>query len=375
MKSKALKLHIKLYQDLQIYNENNSYRAILENELGLLNLTDYIFSTAEHLAPFNNINSTSFILPQFLLQDLNYLAKKDIVIMAGSLIPLDNFDYPRGFYYPDNNKKAFNLFPQKQKKDIVLLTENITYSELTNKNKNIFFEEFNFLKTNFTKKYKNFAMQQIDIMQNIIKNWNLDSGEVLIYSLEDVVKKILIKLLKQRDKNIEILFKNLDEFNRLTFNIFCAYNGTKGTILFWEIIDKKLYRLKFENNIFKGKNISFNLFDYEKIINLLEKNIILPNVVLSLFIVSYLPNIPISGGHRQYWYWRFMIKAFDIIFKNSDKSYLSQYGYNLLDFSQYSKLSKYGTGLELTKVNKKELFYDIFKLSLLQTTKQDGYYK
>jgi len=373
LKNKSLDIHIQLYKNLQL-NNNNKYTQLLKNELGIKNLNNSIFSTAEHIAPFNTINTVSFLLPQLLLQHFNKVEKKDVIILGGSLVSLDNIDYPRGFYEISNSKKAFNLFPQKARKNAVLLTDIVKFEDI--KDKHNFFDKYDFLRKNFMKKYQNFAYQQSEIMEKIIKEWLFNSGKIIVKPLEQVAKNILIKLLENDDKSIKLLFKNIEIFKRDTYNVFCSWNETKGTFLFWEVTNKKLNKINFNDNIFKGKNISFGL-DFKEILILLKNNKILPSVSLSLFIVSWLPNIPIAGGHKQYWYWQYMIESFDNIFQTKSKKKLSQFGYNKLNFQDLNILSKYGTGLELVinNIDKNKLFDEVFNLLIYKSNEKDGYYE
>src|ERR1017187_5618905 len=62
---------------------------------------DSIISTAEHLAPFNVAETVSFILPQLTLSRVRAEnGRIPIVLLAGSLVPMDNLHHPRGFLEP-----------------------------------------------------------------------------------------------------------------------------------------------------------------------------------------------------------------------------------------------------------------------------------
>ena len=376
MKTNALNIHKQLYQNLISRVDTNRYANYLKDELEISNIDDYIFSTAEHIAPFNTKNTVSFLLPQLLLQHFKIVKKRKIVILGGSLVSLDNMDYPRGFYLIDKKKRAFNLFSQKQKKTTTLLNDRLTYENIQDKNKDIFFQEFKFLKKEFQIYHESFAHQQSNIMKNIVQKWSFDSGDVLIKPLEHVAKNILIKLLKVDDTSINLLFENIEIFKQDTYNIFCSWTETKGTFLFWEVQEQRLNRIIYEDKRFIGQNIEFTI-NRKEILKLLIENGILPSVSLSLFIVSWLPNIPIAGGHRQYWYWQYMIESFDKIFKVKNKKRLSQFGYNQLNFSELDILSHYGTGLDLaiSNIDKKRLFKDIFDLSVYKSNRKDGFYE
>lgn len=376
MKTKALNIHKQLYQNLINRVDANRYTNYLKDELEISNMDDCIFSTAEHIAPFNTKNTVSFLLPQLLLQHFKILKKRNIVILGGSLVSLDNMDYPRGFYLIDDKKRAFNLFSQKQKKTTTLLNDQLTYENIQDKNRDIFFKKFEFLKKEFQIYHKDFAHQQSEIMKNIIQKWSFDSGDIYIKPLEYVSKNILIKLLETNDNSISLLFNNIEIFKQDTYNIFCSWTETKGTFLFWEVEEKRLNRIIYNDKKFIGKNLKFTANSTE-ILKLLKHNKILPSVSLSLFIVSWLPNIPIAGGHRQYWYWQYMIESFDKIFKTKSKKKLSQFGYNQLNFSELDILSNYGTGLDLAinNIDKKRLFKDVFDLSVYESDRKDGFYE
>jgi len=65
------------------------------------------------------------------------------------------------------------------------------------------------------------------------------------------------------------------------------------------------------------------------------------------------------------------------MFNTKSKKELSQFGYNQLNFLMLKMLSNYGTGLELAecKVNKNNLFKEVFNLPLCLSTFKDGYYE
>ena len=300
MKYDALNIHIQLYNNLSKKTVCNNYKKLLQNELKITNLDHCIFSTAEHLAPFNTKNTVSFLIPQLLLQHYNIVEKKDIIILAGSLIPLDNIDYPRGFFLIDEKKKALNLFSQKYKKSCVLLNKSLFYTDIMDKGKDYFFNEYDYLKKIFQHKYENFAVQQAVIMQKIVQKWSFESGNVYVKPLEFVARNILIKLLEEDDVYIKILFNNLTFFKIETYNVFCSWTKNKGTFLFWEVTGNQITRIVYSNKKFIGKKLQFSN-NMKEILNLLKENKILPSVSLSLFIVSWLPNISVAGGHRQYW--------------------------------------------------------------------------
>lgn len=375
MKTNALNIHKQLYQNLINRVNENRYTDYLKDELGISSIDDCIFSTAEHIAPFNTKNTVSFLLPQLLLQHFKIVKKRKIVILGGSLVSLDNMDYPRGFYLIDEKKRAFNLFSQKQKKTTILLNERLTYENIQDKNRDSFFQEFKFLKKEFQLYHENFAHQQSNIMKSIVQEWSFNSANVLIKPLEYVAKNILIKLLKSNDASINLLFENIEIFKQDTYNIFCSWTEKKGTFLFWEVQKQRLNRIVYEDKRFIGENIQFTS-NRKDILKLLIENRILPSVSLSLFVVSWLPNIPIAGGHRQYWYWQYMIESFDKIFKVESKKRLSQFGYNQLNFSELDILSDYGTGLDLAtnNIDKKRLFKEVFDLAVYESDKKDGFY-
>ena len=375
MKNRALNIHKSLYQNLLNRTDINKYSTLVCSELGVSSVNDCIFSTSEHIAPFNTINTVSFLLPQLLLQHFHVVEKRDIVILGGSLVPLDNIDYPRGFYWIDEKKRSFNLFSQKYKKSPVLLNDALNYNDIQDQKRDQFFKRFQFLKKEFLFDYQNFATQQSSIMKNIVKKWSFSSGSIFIEPLEYVAKNILIKLLEMNDLSIKLLFENIKLFQEDTYNVFCSWNKTRGTVLFWEVEDKRLNKILYKNNKFIGKNISFSP-NLEEVLELLINNRILPSVSLSLFIVSWLPNIPVAGGDRQYWYWQYMIKSFDKIFGINNKNSLSQFGYNHLDFTKLEILSHYGTGLDLTinHVDKEKLFRYVFNLPINESYKKDGFY-
>jgi hypothetical protein len=370
-----IKTHCNLYNNLIQDNKQNIYKDLLQKHLNIEDINNHIFSTAEHAAPFNTKNTLSFLLPQMLLQHFNIVPKKEIVILAASLVPLNNLDFPQGFYKPSDTKETLNIFTNKYRKSVALLNKNISYEDIANKEKENFFDKYNFLKQTFTSIHDTYADQQCKTMENIIEQWNIKSGKITVKPAEKIARDILIDLLKQDDIKISTLLKNIDIFAQETKGVFCSWNETKGTVLFWEVDDNQINKMRLENDKLIGKNLKFKINTHE-ILTLLEQNKILPNIALTYFILSWLPNIPIAGGHRQYWYWKYMINSYDKIFQTNDKTNLSQFGYNQLMFSELNILPKYGTGLYLANndIDKEQLFEAIKELPIQKTTYHDGYY-
>src|SRR5262249_24957623 len=110
----VLGLHQRLQLTLlQRASGNCHYRLLLERALRCP-LERILISTAEHTAPFNRSSTMSFLLPQLTLQHVGMAPTATLVILAGSLIPMDNAHYPRGFYFPNRERagRRFNLVPQ-----------------------------------------------------------------------------------------------------------------------------------------------------------------------------------------------------------------------------------------------------------------------
>src|SRR4051812_26301977 len=119
----AIDYHLRLSHELSFRaSAGTTYRATLEGVLGF-STDGMLISTSEHVAPFNRTHTLSFLLPHMALQAARLRGPATILILAGSLIPLDNSHYPRGFMLPEGARwnHRFNLYPSRMNKAVPLM--------------------------------------------------------------------------------------------------------------------------------------------------------------------------------------------------------------------------------------------------------------
>lgn len=336
------------------------YIKYLEDALGI-SLKDTLVSTAEHLAPFNSITSISFLLPQLLLNTDTFDDKKSICILAASLVPLDNIDYPRGFFLPGHNEpeKKINLFPYRLRKAAPLLLPPVTAknSELdlisawNESVARVFSADRNF---------RSYAEQMAEAMSIMGLSWfgALNQKQLIVRALEDVARKLILQLLTDRDDYLCALLFNQEirshVYNRLK-HVYCAWGDVQGSFLFWSTKNHQTRSLSWSDGCLQ--NDFFELYlDAEQVYTDLQQQKIVPSVFLSLFVTSYLAGLPIAGGGYAFHYFPKMIEALNEAFGSRRPLSLPVFAYNASDFSQFklndiaeTRLPSYGTGLSLAK--------------------------
>ncbi len=318
--------------------KNDHYYKVLADTLNIDSDSNYIFSTAEHLSPFNYASTVSNIYPLSVIHAALPELFDGIICMAGSLIPLDNEDYPRGVIGIDNNNQPvrINLKPQKVKKSFSLILDSTTVlpGEVERADyalKNILYDSA----------YKStYAQQLIYIMTELYNIWKIPRNRPLplrVYSLEEVALTILTELILNNDLIINsILFdpKIRTQLYRSLKNISCAWSDTNGTFLFWHSNNNKLHRMEEIDNNLVSSDYTVNLSP-AALLEAIRKKELYPCVFLSLFCVSYLPGIPVTGGSNQFKYYQSMIYAMNNLNITCRSQDLSLYGYGTTDFTTF----------------------------------------
>ncbi|MFZ4857816.1 MAG: hypothetical protein ACOYL3_15600 [Desulfuromonadaceae bacterium] len=337
-----------IYKQLSAhYNKHNRYKQCLFDTIKL-DPHSTILSTAEHIAPFNSFSTISYLYPILMLQEAGIIPRTNIAILAGSLIPLDNTDYPRGFVLPYASANKANLFSNKYLKCSPVLLRPTSMTEQLNE----LLRRYPFLESIFKAQYENYAEQMAVAMVQIAQQWFKQSGTIHVYSIENVAKAILIKLLKSDDIIVnKLLFdkKVRSCLHSKLFNVFCAWGKARGSFLFWARDSKcKLVRLEMSTDglFLQSCNHDINLrLDKNTLLEMLESKAIWPSAYLSLFITSYLSEIPVAGGRKQYHYYRHMIEATNGVLGQDRTLELSVFGYDRMKYAQNDIVPDYGAGL------------------------------
>src|SRR5208283_1954610 len=357
--------HRQIRQELAArYSIGTRYLKLLETELGI-NLDRTLISAAEHSAPFNTADTVSFLLPQFVLNHVDADEKRDILLLTGGLVPLDNRQYPRGFVLPgsENHTKRLNLFTKKERKTCAILQPAVRCHE-TEPQIRSFLQAYPWLKNELTNPLdgETYASQICRCMEIIANRWGINhlDSRLTIRPLEDLARILLIRLLCENDPVIESLL--FDQYSRSRVaeelqGVFCAWGRQHGSFLFWAATEKhKVERLHEDNGCLIGDSHKIPL-TRDDLLRELEAKQIWPGIFLSLLVVSFMPCLPVAGGPKQLTYYRSMIRTANRLVRVARSERLSVYGYmcvkpqTLLPVSGGPFLRAWGTGLDITERN------------------------
>jgi hypothetical protein len=352
----GLEHHLDLYARLVDRRaEAPAYRAILEEVLGF-SLRQAVVSTSEHAAPFNHASAVSYALPQLALQYSGRCPPARIVILVGTLVPFDNRHYPRGFLLEDDRR--FNLFTQRVSKSCPMLQPPASVEG--RKESRAFLETYPWLAPYLTgaTSFPDAGHQMSAIMEAMAARWfDAQPSPVAIRSLEEVARRILIRLLAARDPWLDRLL--FDRAARASVaqsltGTFCAWGARHGSFLFWERRGDRLGRFVEEDGCLVGEGSRVPL-TRDALLSGLETNAILPGVFVSLLATSYLPGLAVAGGPKQPDYYRAMIRAANDVGGLRRGEELSTYGYWSVDMNRVTPspadpqpIPKEGAGLSLT---------------------------
>lgn len=287
----------------------NTVLSLIEqsSNLKFKNSDVIIMSTAEHFGVFNHFKTFSNTLTMALAASEKYKDRNIyFVILADSLIPLDNADYPRGI--------IINIGEEKIKK-IPLFTKNFNKSFPFYLNKtNLLIKDFPikdelFGQTSILLKIKEILNNQKPFFKlisdancflynKILSNVS-DKPNLIYLSLEQIAIKVLINLLENDDDfcNEFILNNHLRTYNYL-YGVRTCWDDKKGSFLFWHNDKDKLRPCKLIDNTICSETGSFELTKDSILINL-KSGVLLPGGFLSLAMVTILPNFPTIGGIPQ----------------------------------------------------------------------------
>lgn len=275
-----------------------------------------ITSVAEHCTFPNSFNTVSNILTMGKgFSAYKTKQRKFFIIMSGSLIPLDNADYPRGFFYNDSLEtiRKFPLWESKIRKSFPLIQPAVALNRIP-KTQSFDFKQsksIDFISDYLSASQEPYYRQVCNInsfLYNDFFSCEQSPPKIIFLSLEDVALKFLNLLIEKDDKIINtFIFNHFRQTYDALFNVPTCWNNDKGSFLFWYEKDTKLLPLKFtgefiENDVVKIELTKQNLIDKLKIKKLY------PAVFTSLLLTNIMPNLPTLGGRRQGLYLKKMIE-------------------------------------------------------------------
>jgi hypothetical protein len=351
----------------------DKYINIVRNIVGFP-LDAALLSTAEHLAPFNTASGVSFLFPQLALQAAGLAARRDLVVLAASLISLNNADYPRGFYAPfgfgPEGRDRLNLKPRSlPTRSPLTLLGPCRLAELRSgasggRAAADFFRAYPWLEPLFEadRPWDSYADQLAGIMEAITGPWftGHDVGAVRVFACEDVARLALIRLIEDGDECVMAILFDAEGRARLRAalaGVDGAGGERGGTSWFWGVVQGRGGPRKVAVHEADGWLVGPGLrleWSPGSIVGALRSRQLWPGILLSLFCVSWLPGLPVGGGSRQRRYWPEMARALDDALPGRRRGPLSVFNHHRLPFGSLTlrpslpwTLPSRGTGLAL----------------------------
>jgi hypothetical protein len=279
-----------------------------------------IMSSAEHFSVFNHYKTFSNILTIASYSSFwkNHESENIyLVILADSLIPMDNADYPRGIVLnsSQNELHHYPLFSKKYRKSFPLYMNNSGIKSIDIDcgsypfNQSKILHEINMI-FNCQDTFFNQVSDTNTFLYNKMLHNVFPKPQLLYLSLEKTVIEILIKLLKMNDFFCDEFIINNHErtYNALSETRTC-WGNNKGSFLFWHCDEGKLIPCKLEKKNIISEKKKF-LLQQEELIGYLETGQLMPGGFLSLAIAAILPNFATIGGIPQS---LFLLKMIDYI--------------------------------------------------------------
>ncbi len=302
----------------------SSLLSIIEDECNCtFNSSDFIImSAAEHYAVFNHFKTFSNV---FTLATVPSIGNNNthLVILADSIIPLDNADYPRGIAI---NQDSFHLLynPLISKKfrkwtPLTLNYKGIKPKPINNRTfslnqENVIWHINNIIETSDT-----LFVAISDINKYLYKESLSQIAKPRLHylSLERVVMKFLLTLLQKGDDPFceEFIFSNLERTFESLYGVRTCWGDNKGSFLFWHQFEGKLFPCRLYCRNYIESDVKRFELSKESLINSLMNFELIPGGFLSLSLASIVPNFPTIGGFPQY---HFLQKMIDYIVRNSD---------------------------------------------------------
>ena len=331
----------------------------MEKALGKSTINTLI-STAEHIGPFNIRGQISFLMPQLCLSEL---APKpvDILLLPSSLVPLNNSSYPRGFMLPSmDGKDRVKLFSNKDIHRSPLLMPAAVTSNQPCFNRVIQIAPW--LKEIFDSAdcYESYAHQLTACMERLVNRWtySLPRTRVIITPSEIIERNILISLLEDRDPVLCSILLDDDErhalYRELSHHSSGAMMDPSGAFLGYNHQGRLETLFERTKGWWESSQSRFQI-ERTVLIEGLAKGLLWPKPLLSMIILSYLPNVPLCGGVRQKAYYSWLLRSLNTITGMKRCDSLNVHGYLRaeVDYESFpmwpggGELPPYGTGLAL----------------------------
>lgn len=355
---------LEVYKDLRrrlIRRESprNVYLAMLESVLG--RSTDgAVVSTAEHVGFFNRRGHITFALPQLCLSAASR-EPVDLMFLTTAAIPLSNRAYPKGILLPSSDGvDRVNLFTNNDKSKSPLFLDTIQRFDTDALRRMT--PAGHWLQTSLLRNAEksSYAEQLAACMEDMLRKWIPSDlvGEVEVHVSERIEVALLAALMRQGDSLLETLL-----FSReLRCDLGCLLNNLAG-----ENNNSFLgVMLRYNRNgtleplveripgIWEGKDYVCEA-NLQCVLHELEAGNLWPSPVLSMLLLSYLPNLPINGGPNQSRYYARTLSSMNSLFGLNRSAELNVHGYYREEFdydayplwSDGALLPAYGTGVAL----------------------------
>lgn len=319
-----------------------------------------VVSTAEHAAPFNYSSTVSFLLPQLALA--GPLPERRIVVLAASLVSMENSDHPRGIALPstEESPRYVNSYPRSRYRNASLALVPPCTAFLAAEALRDFPWLFEALST---VPHVDYAAQLCTIMEAITARWlhGAAAGRVRVLPSESVAASLLADWIDADDETVAaVLFdagvrRSIAERLR---GVPCAWDEQRGTFLFWGADRDRARCVPLHEHDGELVGDGFRIaLGAGTIAAALRQRRLLPGGFLSLFCLSWLTGVPVAGGRRQAAYWPAMISCLDEVLGGAtSKGGLSVWGYDVCaleglrvgEGASTWRLPSHGSGLALT---------------------------
>ena len=281
-----------------------------------------IMSVAEHYAVFNHFKTYSNVFT-IASNPMSHKNNARFIVLADSLIPMDNADYPRGVvynksancleYHPLISKKLRKAFPLFLHYNGIMprliIEDNLAF------NQDVIIGRIN----RIIESSRSFFSAISDINKYLYEATIpfVNKPHLYYLSLEKVATELLLSLLESDDELCrEFVLSNFERTYKALFGVRTCWGNNKGSFLFWHNYKGALYPCKLKNDFIESEYLRFSL-SRQSIIDYLNNFELIPGGFLSLFMVSILPNWPTIGGFPQF---DFFQKMINYVEQNSDLS-------------------------------------------------------
>lgn len=291
----------------------NLVLSIIEKECGHHFILDnpLLMSVAEHYAVFNHFKTFSNVFT--IAANPNLSDNTHLIVMADSLIPMDNADYPRGVVINqhDGSLEHYPLFSKKYRKGFPLaLQYNGIIPKLIEKDYGVFDQNIVISQINKIIETGNNLFSIISNINNVLYERalaNIHKPHLHYVSLERVATQLLVSLLESGDEMCnEFILSNFERTYNSLYGVRTCWGENHGSFLFWHHHNGILYPCKLVENCIESSFKKFSL-SKQSLIDYLNSSILVPGGFVSLLMTTILPNWVTIGGHPQYGFLQRMI--------------------------------------------------------------------